>query len=174
MPEDAEDTLPPEQPTRPVGNEAKEECSADELTAKDRQIEELTDTLKRSQAEFENYKKRMEREWSDRVKLAAERIILDLLTVLDTLDKAEEAVKKDKRGGVHADGIRSIHKQLWQILQKAGLREVDTSVPFEVFQKGYMMGTKVIRTAKVKVSVRSEPDEGISSHNHDQHEGDEE
>jgi molecular chaperone GrpE len=103
-------------------------------------------------------------------------------------------VRQDKRGGVHADGIRSIHKQLWQILQKAGLREVDTSVPFdpfthealmreegeeegailEVFQKGYMMGTKVIRTAKVKVSVRSEPDEGISSHNHDQHEGDEE
>ncbi len=169
MPEEAEDSLPQEQDSAQP-DQAKGESAAERLDAVDRRIDELTDALKRTQAEFENYKKRVEREWTERTKLAAERLVTELLATLDTLDKAEEADG--------SEGIRGIRRQLVQTLQRAGLKEVDTSASFdpfmheammreerddeddgtilEVFQKGYMMGPKVIRTAKVKVSTRHE------------------
>ena len=198
MPEDTEDSLSPETKAE---HEHKEGRSLDELAAKEQRIEELTDTLKRTQAEFENYKKRIERDWSERTRLAAERVIADLLPILDTFDKAEEVASKDVDAGAHAEGIRNIRKQLWQMLQRNGLKEVDTGVPFdpflhevlmreqcedkddgtilEVFQKGYMIGTKVIRTAKVRISTRPEeepeaPEDPASGQDHDQHEADEE
>jgi molecular chaperone GrpE len=201
MPEEAEDALSTEPDSQPAGKDVKDASLTDDLAAKDRRIDELTETLKRTQAEFENYKKRMERDWSDRTKLAAERVVTDLLAILDTFDKAEEAATKEKGPGPNVDGIRGIHRQLLQALQRTGLKEIDTKGPFdpflhealmreedeendegtilEVFQKGYMMGPKVIRTAKVKVSTRSEKEqeaaeEDVSNHNHNQHETDEE
>jgi molecular chaperone GrpE len=158
--------------------------------------------MKRTQAEFENYKKRVERDWSERVRLAGERIVADLLSVLDTFDKAEDSAVNAGGGGVQLDGLRNIHRQLLQTLQRAGLKEIDSRGSFdpfmhealmreecedgedgtilEVFQKGYMMGPKVIRTAKVKVSARrqagkDEPVEAdtVTTQDDNQHEGDE-
>ena len=145
------------------------------MAAKDAKIEELTDTVKRVQAEFENYKKRVDREWTERSKLAGESIVVDLLAVLDTLDKAVAD------GGVDSEtkdeGLKGIRRQFLQTLQRAGLREIPTDGLFdpflhealmkeeadsggagrilEVFQKGYMLGPKVIRAARVKVSVEA-------------------
>ena len=198
MPEETEDSLPSDTRSEPAG---KETCPEGQLAARDQRIEELTDTLKRTQAEFENYKKRIERDWSERTRFAAEKVVADLLPVLDTFDKAEEMASKDAGVGGHADGIRNIHKQFLQTLQRNGLKEVDTRIPFdpflhevmmreeredkgdgtilEVFQKGYMMGPKVIRTAKVRISVRPEEepeqtDEGATNQNDDKHEIEEE
>ncbi len=156
---------------------------SDPLVEARRENEELTDTLKRLQAEFENYKKRMDREWNDRMRLACERLVVDLLPVLDAFDKAAESTKDD-------DGISSLHRQLLRTLERAGLKEVDSSGhldPFahevlmtqtaeegedgaivEVFQKGYRLGPKVIRSAKVKVLRREAPSQ---DHNHTQDEG---
>ncbi len=196
MPERTEDALPPEEDRQSTDSEAKADISVDVLAAKDQQIQELTDTLKRTQAEFENYKKRVNREWSERTKLAGERIVGDLLAVLDTFDKALERADEADDTTALSEGLEGIHRQLLQTLQRANLREIDTRAPFdpfmhealmreerddgddgtilEVFQKGYMMGPKVIRTAKVKVSTKKrrnevEAENGTSQHD-DQHE----
>jgi molecular chaperone GrpE len=152
----------------------------DLIAQKDRQIDELTETLKRLQAEFENFKKRSEREWSERTMLAGERVITELLPVLDTFDKALQSTKDGVDAKALRSGLTGIHKQLMTALQREGLREIKTDGkldPFkhealmreededgddgkilEVFQKGYMLGPRVIRTAKVKVSKKKEPE----------------
>jgi len=152
----------------------------DLIAQKDKQIDELTETLKRLQAEFENFKKRSEREWSERTTFAGERVIADLLPVLDTFDKALQNTKDGVDAKALRSGLTGIHKQLMTALQREGLREIKTDGkldPFkhealmreeaedgddgkilEVFQKGYMLGPKVIRTAKVKVSKKREPE----------------
>jgi len=197
MPEETEDSLPLEEDTQPTSSDAKEDASVEDiLTAKDRLIQELTDTLKRTQAEFENYKKRVSREWSEKSKLAGERVVGDLLAVLDPFDKALERTAGADDAAAQSNGLEGIHKQLLQILQRTGLKEIDTRAPFdpfmhealmreelddgddgtilEVFQKGYMMGAKVIRTAKVKVSAKKRNDdaeaESVSNQHDDQHE----
>jgi molecular chaperone GrpE len=197
MPDEMEDSLPSEEDNQPTGSDAKENLSVEDvLTARDRQIQELTDTLKRTQAEFENYKKRVNREWSEKSKLAGERIVGDILAVLDTFDKALEKTDGADDATAQSNGLEGIHKQLLQILQRTGLKEIDTRAPFdpfmhealmreeqddgddgtilEVFQKGYMMGTTVIRTAKVKVSAKKRRDEveaeNVSNRHDDQHE----
>ncbi len=197
MPEETEGSLPSEEDPQPADSDAKEDASVEDvLTTKDRRIQELTDTLKRTQAEFENYKKRVNREWSEKSKLAEERIVGDLLAVLDTFDKALERTDGADDATAQSNGLEGIQKQLLQILQRTGLKEIDTRAPFdpfmhealmreelddgndgtilEVFQKGYMMGPKVIRTAKVKVSAKKRRDEGeaesVSNQHDDQHE----
>jgi molecular chaperone GrpE len=160
------------------GDEADEKPELDPLTERDRTIADLTVALKRLQAEFENYKKRTEREWSDRAKLAGERVITDLLPLLDTFDKALEDARNNWDATSLRKGLESIHKQLVMTLQKEGLHEVEAKHRFdpfaheammreekegvedgrilEVFQKGYALGPKVIRTAKVKVAAKKE------------------
>jgi len=146
---------------------------------RDKKIVELTDDLKRLQAEFENFKKRNEKDWSERVKFANQRIVSDLLMVLDSFDKAME--ESERRGDASSlkDGIQMVRRQLMQILEREGLREIDTKGRFdpflheavlseekedaedgmilEVYQKGYVLGKKAIRPAKVKVAKKAEP-----------------
>lgn len=145
---------------------------------------ELTDDLVRLQAEFENYKKRIERESAQRTKLGAERVVADLLPLLDAFDKAMADAGKNGDAPSLRKGIESLHKQLVQTLKGLGLREIRTDGrldPFEheammrqetedaedghvleVFQKGYALGPKVIRTAKVKVAKA--PEQPITDH----------
>ena len=172
MPEDREGSLPEEAPEQ--ASQEQEGASA-KTAAMEEEIAELTDSLKRTQAEFENYKKRVEREWNQRAKLAGEQVITDLLAVLDTLDKAAEGTEDCEEPEALKEGIRNIRKQLLQTLQRAGLRAIPTDGSFdpfahealmreetdgeegrilEVFQKGYRLGDKVIRAARVKISVR--------------------
>lgn len=177
--EKANDAAAPEKgrESQPKPGEAAD--MTDALVSKDKMIEDLTATLKRVQAEYENYKKRMEREWSEKVRMSSEKVIADLLPLLDTLDKALETAKKDDAPKNLYTGLEGIHRQFLQVLQRHGLKEVKTSGkldPFEhealmreeledcedgkileVFQKGYYLGPKVIRTAKVKVARLKEP-----------------
>ena len=179
MPEEPEDTLSPG--SEPGSEDDGEKpVESDPLQSSERKVAELTDLLKRTQAEFENYKKRVERDASNRVQQASERLVSDLLSVLDTLDEA--IADSDDGTSAHAseEGLEGIRKQFVQVLRRAGVTEVNTGGSFdpfaheammreetdsvdegtilEVFQKGYMLGPKVVRAAKVKVSVRA-PDE---------------
>lgn len=173
--------------------ETKEDSSVDAATCelvppaiqraideKDRKINELTDDLKRLQAEFENFKKRNEKEWSERVKFANQWIISDLLMVLDSFDKALEETKECDDADSIKDGVRRVQRQFKQILEREGLREIDTKGKFdpflheaimreekddvedgkilEVYQKGYVLGNKALRPAKVKVAKKAEPE----------------
>jgi len=148
------------------------------LDEKDKKISELTDDLKRLQAEFENFKKRNEKEWTERVRLANQWIIADLLMVLDSFDKAIEDTKECEDEDSLKEGVKSLQRQFKQILEKEGLKEIDTKGKFdpflheaimreekddvedgkilEVYQKGYVLGNKALRPAKVKVAKRAE------------------
>lgn len=148
------------------------------IDEKDRKLVELTDDLKRLQAEFENFKKRNEKEWSERVAFANQRIIADLLMVLDSFDKALEDALKAGDNGCLKQGVERVQKQFMQILAREGLREIDTKDKFdpffheavvreekddaedgkilEVYQKGYTLGRKALRPAKVKVAKKAE------------------
>ncbi|HIH01432.1 TPA: nucleotide exchange factor GrpE [Thermoplasmata archaeon] len=174
MPEDTEDSLSPETKAE---HEHKEGRSLDELAAKEQRIEELTDTLKRTQAEFENYKKRVEREVASKGQLASEGLVSDLLPILDTLDEGIADLDDLASTESSKEGLEGIRRQFIEVLRRAGLREISTDGQFdpflheammreetdsvdegiilEVFQKGYMLGPKVVRAAKVKVSARA-------------------
>lgn len=155
---------------------AEEELGEDPLAEKEKLIEELTDGLKRLQAEFENFKKRMDRDWNERVKLASEKVVLDMLSVLDTFDKALEDSRSNDDVKRLKKGFESIHRQFLQAMQRQGLREIRAEGEFDPFiheavmteetdeveegrilellQKGYALGNNVIRPARVKVSKR--------------------
>ena len=171
--EEARETAAPEE------GEAKEAAATDTLALKDQRIAELTDDLKRLQADFDNYKKRVEKEWSERSKLATQRLMTDLLAVLDSFEKAIEDTKKNSdKDGLKA-GLEGLQKQLLQILQREGLKEIKADGKFdpfihealtreersdveegeilEVYQKGYAIGQKPLRPTRVKVAKKKEP-----------------
>lgn len=151
-------------------------AAPDPVAERDRRIEELTDDLKRLQAEFENYKKRIAKEGAERSRVGVEAVVRDLLAVLDTFDKALEDAEKNEYPRQLMKGLEGLHRQLTQTLQRHGLREVSTAGPFDpfeheavmreetddvndgtildVYQKGYALGPMVIRTSKVKVSKK--------------------
>lgn len=154
-----------------VGSKAADESA---MAAKERRVEELTGDLKRVQADFENYKKRTEKEWAERSKMTTQRLMTDLLAVLDSFDKALEDKNDSEGPEVLRNGLEGLHRQLLQVLQREGLREIKTEGRFdpflhealmreeredvedgqilEVYQKGYQIGSRPIRPARVKVA----------------------
>jgi molecular chaperone GrpE len=156
----------------------KEKKTEDPLIKKDKEIAELTDTLKHLQAEFENFKKRYERDWTEKVRCANQRLITDLLPVLDSFDKALENSKDASSPADMRKGLEGLRKQFFQILQREGLREISAEGrldPFMhealmreesenaeegkilgVFQKGYAINSTPIRPSRVKVAKRKE------------------
>lgn len=184
--EEPDEAVTPEEGTT---NEASPDDSA---TNKDKRIAGLTDDLKRLQAEFENFKKRTEKEWAERSKIATQRLVTDLLGVLDSFDKALEDTEDDCDKNGPKAGLERLHKQLLQTLQREGLKEIKADGKFdpfvhealtkeehedvedgrilEVYQKGYVLGQRTLRPARVKVAKKKEPQdlEPEESHNDDQ------
>ena len=176
----------------PDDGSAKEAHKTDATALKDKQIADLTDDLKRLQAEYENFKKRTEKEWTERSKAATQRLMTDLLAVLDSFDKALEDTKEDCDQDSLRAGLEKLHKQLFQTLQREGLKEIKAEGMFdpfmhealmreerddaedgrilEVYQKGYSLGQRPLRPARVKVAKKREPEghEAEETHNDDQ------
>lgn len=167
-----------EEQGRPAEAPAKE---LDPLALKDKEIAELTDTLKRLQAEFENYKKRQEKDWAERIKLANHSLVSNMLAVLDSFDKALEDAERNDDPASLRKGLEGLRRQFLQTLQKEGLKEIGTDGKFdpfvhealmreerddvedgtilEVFQKGYTLGQRTLRPARVKVAKLREPED---------------
>jgi len=142
-----------------------------ELEQKNKTIEELTDTLKRLQAEFENYKKRVEKEKIEFVKYAHADIIASMLPVLDSF---EIALKNTNDKDKFIEGMKIVYAQFYSMLEAEGLKPIkatgekfdpyrhevlikeESEKPegtiLEEFQKGYMLNDKVLRFSKVKIS----------------------
>ena len=141
------------------------------LEEKNKQIDELTDTLKRLQAEFENYKKWNAKEKSDFVKYSHADLIANMLPVLDSF---EIALKNTNDKDKFIEGIKIIYAQFHSIMEAEGLKPIKATgekfdpyrhevlmkeesdkpdeTVLEEFQKGYMLNDKVLRHSKVKVS----------------------
>jgi molecular chaperone GrpE len=152
--------------------ETEEHPEVGELEALKRERDELVDTAQRVQAEFDNFRRRTARERAELFTLANERLVNDLLPVLDDLTRALEAAEQHEEAALE-EGVRLVHRQLAQILEKEGLAEIDTEGVFdphvheallsqpsdadsgsviEVLQKGYRLGDRVLRPARVIVA----------------------
>jgi molecular chaperone GrpE len=145
---------------------------SEELEATRRERDQYLDALQRLKAEFENSRKRQERERHRVLSMASERLVQELLPVLDNLDRALEA------GGDIREGVQATRDQLAEVLGDEGLLPVASDgQPFDpnvheavmgqisdeheegtiiqTFQRGYLLNGKPIRTAKVVVAKQA-------------------
>jgi molecular chaperone GrpE len=153
----------------------EEQPQIDELEQVTRERDEYLDALQRLKAEFENYRKRVAREHGDVVARAAERLVKQLLPVLDDLERALEAAASHEEAKLE-EGVRLVQRSLADALAKEGLVEVETDGLFDphtqeallsqpseaeegtviqVLQKGYRLADRVLRPARVVVSAGS-------------------
>ena len=143
------------------------------IEALERERDEYLDTLQRLKADFDNYRKRSEREQSDRAASASARLVKELLPVLDDLERALEAASQHEEAKLE-EGVRLVHRSLLGLLAREGLAEIETHGPFDpnvheallaqpaedakpgsvlqVLQKGYRLGDRVLRPARVVVA----------------------
>ena len=142
---------------------------------KDQKIEELEDRLKRNLAEFDNFRKRTEKEKSAMFDMGAKSILEKLLPVIDNFERAFSTVPEDPEAAQYAKGMEMIYRQLLKNLEDAGATPIDCKgKPFdpnyhnavmhvedeslgenviaEEFQKGYMYKDSVLRYSMVKVA----------------------
>jgi molecular chaperone GrpE len=141
-------------------------------------VAELEDRLLRVAADFDNYKKRVAREREEYVALANERLLKELLPILDDLERALDAVGQHEEATVE-EGVRLVHRSLAGLLEKNGVREISTEGKFDphvheallsqpseaeegsvidVVQKGYTLGDRVVRPARVVIASAPESD----------------
>ena len=142
------------------------------LAEVERERDEYLNDLKRVAADFENYRKRVARDQEGLVARAHERLVKELLPVLDDLERALEAAAGHEEAKLE-EGVRLVHRELLKALAREGLVEVETEGQFdphvheallsqpseqedgsviEVLQKGYRLGDRVLRPARVVVS----------------------
>src|ERR671923_1730602 len=145
---------------------------AERLAEVERERDEYLNDLKRVAAEFENFRKRVIRDQESLVARAHERLVKDLLPVLDDLERALEAAEAHEEAKLE-EGVALVTRSFADVLRKEGLEEVATDGKFdphvheallsqpseaeegsviEVLQKGYRLGDRVIRPARVVIA----------------------
>ncbi|MGL5257551.1 MAG: nucleotide exchange factor GrpE [Proteocatella sp.] len=150
---------------------SKKDKHSEALEKAKQEIDELKVTVQRTQADFMNFKRRTEKEKQDITVFANEKILVELLGVLDNLERALSTFE-DKGSSMYS-GVEMIKNQISELLKKYEVEEIATDGKFdpnfhhavmqesgdesdmilEVFQKGYKLKEKVIRPAMVKVSM---------------------
>ena len=161
-------------PTKAELSKHCEELEERLAKAEQERDEHLAD-LQRVAADFENYRKRVARDQQNLVARAHERLVKELLPVLDDLERALEAATEHEEAKLE-DGVRLVHRELKEALAKEGLVEIETNGKFdphkhealltqpseedegaiiEVLQKGYRLGDRVLRPARVVISQGS-------------------
>lgn len=140
------------------------------------QMEECNNKFTRLSADFQNYKRRMEKEKNDIYKFGSEKIVVDILPIIDNFERAIESAKSnDEESDGLLSGIEMIFKQFTDVMKKHGVEEIDalekefdpnlhhavmqeecdeveSDIVIDVLQKGYILNSKVIRPSMVKVS----------------------
>ena len=142
---------------------------------KDEKIEELTDKLTRQMAEFDNFRKRTEREKSQMYEVGARDIIEKILPVVDSFERGLGAVKEEEKDHPFMQGMDKVYKQMMTTLAEAGVKPIEAvgqefdpnfhnavmhvedenlgeNIVAEEFQKGYMYRDSVVRHSMVKVA----------------------
>ena len=142
---------------------------------KDEQIEELTDKVKRQMAEFDNFRKRTEKEKSQMYDMGAKTIVEKILPVIDNFERGLAAVPEDNKEDAFVVGMDKIYRQMLTVLEEAGVTPIEAvgaefdpnfhnavmhvedetlgeNVVAEELQKGYMYRDTVVRHSMVKVA----------------------
>jgi len=165
----------PGEPTPETAAEAEEAVEHDleaQLAVAERRADEHLDDLRRLAAEFDNYRKRVAREQERLVAHAHERLVKELIPVLDDLERALEAAEQHEEAQLE-EGVKLVHRALAEVLRKEGLEEIETDGRFDphvheallsqpsltpegdviqVLQRGWRVGDRVLRPARVVVS----------------------
>jgi|SRR6266404_3426956 len=138
-----------------------------------REEQEVDDRLLRLAADFDNYKKRAARERQEYIAFANERLLKELLPILDDLERALDAAEQHEEGQLE-DGVRLVYRSLASLLERQGVQQIPTDGKFDphvheallaqpsedaetgavidVVQKGYKIGDRVVRPARVIVA----------------------
>ncbi len=151
------------------------------ISALEAENSELKEQYLRKQADFENFRKRMQREKEDSAKFANKELLLDIIPVIDDFERAISSAKSTQDFASLYDGVILIEKQLTGMLErKWGLKrfdsvgtefdpqhhealtmesseDVEQATVTDDFQKGYMLHDRVLRSAKVKVAMPTGP-----------------
>ena len=140
---------------------------------KDEQIEELTDKVKRQMAEFDNFRKRTEKEKSQMYDMGAKTIVEKILPVIDNFERGLAAVPEDNKEDAFVVGMDKIYRQMLTVLEEAGVKPIEAvgaefdpnfhnavmhvedetlgeNVVAEELQKGYMYRDTVVSHSMVK------------------------
>ena len=159
----------------PETEKEKKEAKKDKKDPKDAQIEDLTDRLRRTMAEFDNFRKRTEKEKSAMFEIGAKDIIERILPVIDNFERGLASIPEDAKGSAFANGMEMIYKQLLKNLEDAGVKPIEAlGQPFDPnfhnavmhiedekfgeniisqeLQKGYMYRDSVVRHSMVQVA----------------------
>ncbi len=144
-----------------------------QVAAAEAKADEHLDDLRRLAAEFDNYRKRVARDQELTAVRATERLVKELLPVVDDLERALEAAEQHEEAKLE-EGVRLVHRALADLLRRQGLQEIETAGQFDphvheallaqpsdaeegsviqVAQKGYRLGDLVLRPARVVVSA---------------------
>lgn len=142
---------------------------------KDEKIEELTDRLKRQMAEFDNFRKRTEKEKSSMYEIGAKSVIEKILPVIDNFERGLAGVPEEQKEDAFVTGMDKIYKQMLSTLEEIGVtpieavgqefdpnfhnavmhvedEELGENIVAEEFQKGYLYRESVVRHSMVKVA----------------------
>lgn len=155
--------------------EAAEEETVQESPAGDKKTQELNDKLMRTIAEFDNFRKRSEKEKNAMFEIGAKAIIEKILPVIDNFERGLDSISEEEKGSAFAQGIEQIYKQFVNVLDDAGVKVIESvgkefdpnlhnavmhveddslgeNIVAEEFQKGYMYKESVVRHSMVKVA----------------------
>ena len=142
---------------------------------KDEKIEELTDRVTRQMAEFDNFRKRTEKEKSQMYEVGAKDIIEKILPVVDNFERGLDAVPEEKKEDPFIQGMEKVYKQFMTVLESVEVKPIEAlgnqfdpnfhnavmhvedenfgeNEVAEEFQKGYMYRDSVVRHSMVKVA----------------------
>ena len=142
---------------------------------KDEKIEELTDMVKRQMAEFDNYRKRTEKEKSSMYEIGAREVIEKILPIVDNFERGLAAVPEEEKDSPFVEGMNKVYRQLLSSFEGMGVKTIESvgqefnpdyhnavmhvedeeageNTVVEEFQKGYTYKDTVIRHSMVKVA----------------------
>ena len=142
---------------------------------KDEKIEELTDMVKRQMAEFDNYRKRTEKEKASMYEIGAREVIEKILPIVDNFERGLAAVPEEEKDSPFVEGMNKVYRQLLSSFEGMGVKAIESvgqefnpdyhnavmhvedeeageNVVVEEFQKGYMYKDSVLRHSMVKVA----------------------
>ena len=181
--EDAEDTAEAGEETGSEEDQGEEKSGEkkkffgkkNKKDKKDEKIEELNDRITRQMAEFDNFRKRSEKEKSQMYEIGAKDIIEKILPVVDNFERGLGSVPEEEKNAPFVEGMEKIYKQLMTTLESVGVKPIEAvgqefnpdfhnavmhveddefgeNIIAEEFQKGYMYRESVVRHSMVKVA----------------------
>ena len=169
--EDAQENEKEGEPKKGLFNKKKEK----KKDKKDEQIDDLTDRLKRQMAEFENFRKRTDKEKSQMYAMGAKSIVEKVLPVIDNFERGLAVVPDEQKEDAFVDGMNKIYKQMMAMLEEAGVTPIEAvgaefnpdfhnavmhieddsfgeNMIAEELQRGYLYHDTVVRHSMVKVA----------------------